>query len=166
MKNALKISGIIVSVLLLVTIVGCPKKAVKHEEPIAPPEQPTTPVIEEPTTPTTATAEVQAKLNTIYFDFDKSDIRIGDAEILKANATALKDNPTANITIEGNCDPVGTSEYNMALGWRRANAAQFYLIKLGIEKARLGTVSYGEERLVSQKEDEYWKDRRCDFVAK
>jgi peptidoglycan-associated lipoprotein len=164
MKNALKISGIIFSLVLLASFIGCPKKVVKHEEPIPPPEQPTTPVIQEPITP--VTLAIQTALNSIYFDFDKSDIRIGDAGILKTNAQVLKDNPTANIIIEGNCDPVGTAEYNMALGWRRANAAQDYLMKLGIEKSRISTVSYGEERLVSQKEDEFWKDRRCDFIAK
>jgi peptidoglycan-associated lipoprotein len=157
MKNALRISGIIISLILLVSIIGCPKKVVK-QEPIPPPPPP---VIEEK-------EEVvpMLKLNTIYFDFDKSDIRTGDAEILKANAMSLKDNPKVNITIEGHCDPMGTSEYNMALGWRRATSAQSYLIKLGIDKARLATMSYGEERLVTENEAEYWKDRRCEFVQK
>jgi len=164
MKNALKISGIIFSLVLLASFIGCPKKVVKHEEPIPPPDQPTNPVIQEPTT--SVTPAIQFKLNSIYFDFDKSDIRIGDADILKTNAQVLKDNPTTNITIEGNCDPVGTAEYNMALGWRRANVAQAYIIKLGVDKARLNTISYGEERLMSQKEDEFWKDRRCDFMVK
>ena len=164
MKNLLKISGIIFSLVLLVSFIGCPKKVVKHEEPIPPPEQPTTPTVQETTAQTNPT--VQAKLNSIYFDFDKSDIRTGDADILKANAQMLKDNPSVFITIEGNCDPVGTAEYNMALGWRRANAAQTYMIKLGIDKARLNIISYGEERLMSQKENEYWQDRRCDFIVK
>jgi peptidoglycan-associated lipoprotein len=156
MKNALRIGSIIFSVILLISIVGCPKKVVK-QEPIAPPPLP--PIEEKELIPT-------LKLNTIYFDFDKSDIRPGDAEILKANAQALKDNPTVNITIEGHCDQIGTAEYNMALGWRRANAAQAYLIKLSIDKARLGTISYGEERPVTDKVDEYWKNRRCEFVTK
>lgn len=159
MKNALKISGIIVSLILLVSIVGCPKKVVK-QEPIQPPPQPLPPTEEKEVIPPTLT------LNTIYFDFDKSDIRMGDAEILKANAQVLKDNLTANITIEGHCDPIGTSEYNMALGLRRATSAQSYLIKLGIDQARLSTVSYGEERLVTENPDEHWKDRRCEFVTK
>ena len=65
--------------------------------------------------------------------------------------------------IEGHCDPIGTTEYNMALGWRRANAAQDYLVKLGISKDRLSTISYGEEKLLTTVENEYWKDRRCEF---
>jgi peptidoglycan-associated lipoprotein len=142
----------------MISIVGCPKKVIK-QEPIAPPPEPLPPIEEKEVIPT-------LKLNTIYFDFDKSDIRTGDAEILKTNANVLKDNSMADITIEGHCDPMGTSEYNMALGWRRATSAQSYLIKLGIDKARLNTISYGEERLVTNTESEYWQNRRCEFVQK
>lgn len=157
MSKALKLSGIILSLILLISMVGCPKKVVRKEEPIPPPR---------PVEPTKEEIKPTLKLNTIYFDFDKSEIRPSDANILKANAQALKDNPTVNITIEGYCCPIGTAEYNMALGWRRATSAQDYLVKLGIAKARLSTISYGEERLVTEREDEYWKNRRCEFVTK
>jgi len=143
--------------MLILTIVGCPKKAVKTQ-PIAPPDKPIV-TEEEEVIPTLS-------LQTIYFDFDKSDIRTGDAEILKANAKSLKDNPAVKITIEGHCDPMGTSEYNMALGWRRATSTQDYLIKLGVDKARLSTISYGEERLMTNNETDYWQNRRCEFVQK
>lgn len=156
MSKTLKISGIILSAILLMSIASCPKKVVRKEEPIPPP----------PVEPAPEEVKPTLMLNTIYFDFDKSEIRPGDANILKANAQALKDNPTVNITIEGHCCPIGTSEYNMALGWRRATSAQDYLIKLGVSKARLNTVSYGEERLVAENEAEYWKNRRCEFVTK
>jgi peptidoglycan-associated lipoprotein len=159
MKNAIKIGSMLLSIMLMLTIVGCPKKVVKTQ-PIAPPDKPIiTEEEEEVETP-------MLTLNTIYFDFDKSDIRTGDAEILKANAKSLKDNAKVNITIEGHCDPMGTSEYNMALGWRRATAAQDYLMKLGIDKARLNTISYGEERLMTNNEADYWQNRRCEFVQK
>lgn len=157
MKNALKLSSMLICIMLLITIVGCPKKAVKTQV-IAPPEKPIE-IEKEEVIPT-------LNLKNIYFDFDKSDIRAGDAEILKANAKLLKDNPSVKITIEGHCDPMGTSEYNMALGWRRATAAQEYLIKLGIEKERMNTISYGEERLVTNVEADYWQNRRCEFVQK
>lgn len=106
------------------------------------------------------------KLASIYFDFDKSEIRPQDAEVLKKNAAVLKENPSLNVVIEGHCDPIGTAEYNLALGWRRATSAQDYLIKLGINKLRLKTISYGEERLVTNDTNEFWKNRRCDFVVK
>ncbi|MCX7785265.1 MAG: OmpA family protein [candidate division WOR-3 bacterium] len=154
MKTALKISCILI---LLFAVVGCPKKVVKKEQPIAPPPEE---VIEKE-----KPEEVKApiKLSTVYFDFDKYDIRPGDAVILKENAQALKDNPKVKITIEGHCCPIGTSEYNMALGFRRANSVKDYLVKLGIAPDRLNTVSYGEERLVTENPDEYWKNRRCEF---
>ncbi len=158
MSKAFKVTTMFLSILLLVSIVGCPKKAVKTE-PIPPPPTPPEEKIEEP-------IKKIIQFQTIYFDFDKSDIRPADAEVLKSNANLLKDNPEVNIIIEGHCCPLGTSEYNMALGWRRATSAQNYLIKLGIDKARLSTVSYGEERLVTNNPDEYWKNRRCEFIQK
>jgi peptidoglycan-associated lipoprotein len=71
------------------------------------------------------------------------------------------------IRIEGNCDPRGTKEYNMALGERRALSAQNYLIRLGISEARLSTVSYGAERILlhGQNELAWAQNRRADFVA-
>ncbi|MEO0091192.1 MAG: OmpA family protein [candidate division WOR-3 bacterium] len=152
MKNALKTTCILI---LLFAVLGCPKKAVKKEQPILPPPE------EEVQKPEEVKAPL--KLSTVYFDFDKYDIRPGDAVILKENAQVLKDNPDVKITIEGHCCPIGTSEYNMALGFRRANAVKDYLVKLGIASDRLNTVSYGEERLVTENPNEYWKNRRCEF---
>lgn len=106
------------------------------------------------------------KLSPIYFDLDKSEIRPADAEILKTNSQILKDNPESEVTIEGYCCPLGTSEYNMALGWRRANETKEYMMKLGIESSRLSTISYGEENPVTENEALYWQNRRCDFVEK
>ncbi len=84
-------------------------------------------------------------LKDIYFNFDKYDIRPGDAEILKENAALLKKNPNVKIQIEGHCDERGTVEYNLALGERRANSAKKYFISLDISPDRISTISYGEE---------------------
>lgn len=157
MTKVLKISSIVVCMILVLSIVGCPKKAVKTT-PIPPPPLPPE-EIKEP-------VKIDLRLGTIYFDYDKSDIRTADAEVLKASGQALKNNPNVNITIEGHCCPLGTAEYNMALGWRRATAAQNYLIKTGIAKERLTIISYGEERLVTEIVNDYWKNRRCEFVQK
>ncbi len=138
---------------------GCPKKVVKKEE--IPPPPPPEEEVEKP--PVEEKEKPALTLETIYFDFDKSDIRPGDAEILKRNADILKEYPGTRVTIEGHCCPIGTSEYNMGLGWRRAEAAKSYLIKLGISADLLKTISYGEERLVTTLESEYWKNRRCEF---
>ncbi len=103
----------------------------------------------------------------VYFDFDSSVIRPDQVSRVQVNADFLKNNKDYDIKIEGNCDPRGTNEYNMALGERRALSAKKYLMNLGIDEARLSTISYGEEKLLLQGQDELsWaQDRRDDFVV-
>jgi peptidoglycan-associated lipoprotein len=102
----------------------------------------------------------------VYFDFDKSNIRKDQVSRIEADAAFMKKNPKLAIRIEGNCDPRGTNEYNMALGERRALSAKKYLVNLGVPAANLSTISYGEERILVQGNDEaaYAQDRRDDFV--
>ncbi len=147
----------LVVLLFSLLFVGCPKKAVKEEVIPPPPEEEVeVPPSEKPV----------LVLETIHFDFDKYDIRPGDAEILKRNAEVLKQYPDVKIIIEGHCCPIGTNEYNLGLGQRRANSAKEYLVKLGISPDRIETISYGEERLVTTNPKEYWKNRRCEFKVK
>ena len=160
MKETAKILTLLISAVFILALFGCAKKqVVKQEEPIPPPEVEEKVEVPEVETPSVA----ELNLANIYFDFDRSEIRPADAAILEGNAVQLKENAAVKIMIEGHCDPIGTTEYNMALGWRRANAAQDYLVKLGISKDRLSTISYGEEKLLTTIENEYWKDRRCEF---
>lgn len=105
-------------------------------------------------------------LKDVFFDYDRYDLR-GDArEVLRANADWLKKNPSAKIEIEGHCDERGTSEYNLALGAKRAQSAKDYLATLGIAGDRLSTISYGEEIPVcKQLTDDCWRqNRRARFV--
>lgn len=106
-------------------------------------------------------------LKMIHFDFDKYDIRPGDAEILKDNAAVLKKFSTVKIQIEGHCDERGTVEYNLALGERRASSAKKYLISLGVPEGRISTISYGEERPfdTGHNEEAWAKNRRGHFVV-
>ena len=105
-------------------------------------------------------------LKDIRFDYDKYDIRSGDAEVLKENAAVLKKYPTVKIQVEGHCDERGTNEYNLALGERRANSTKKYLTSLGISLDRMSTISYGEERpLDSSSQEEAWaKNRRVHTI--
>ena len=105
-------------------------------------------------------------LKNIHFDFDKYDIRPGDAEILKENAALLKKFTNVKIQIEGHCDERGTNEYNLALGERRANSTKKYLIFLGISQDRVPTISYGEERPLDpgHNEEAWAKNRRSHFI--
>ena len=106
-------------------------------------------------------------LKDIHFDFDKYDIRPGDAAILKENAALLKKYTNVKIQIEGHCDERGTVEYNLALGERRANNARNYLVSIGIAPARISTISYGKEKpLDPRHNEEAWtKNRRAHTVV-
>ena len=86
------------------------------------------------------------ELKDIFFDFDKYDIRPGDAKTLDGNAGWLKSNPNHLVLIEGHCDERGTNEYNLALGERRAKSTMNYLVSQGVQASRITIISYGEER--------------------
>lgn len=107
-------------------------------------------------------------LKDIFFDFDRADLRADARETLKADADWLKAHPSARVEIEGHCDERGTTEYNLALGAKRAQAALEYLATLGVGSSRLSTVSYGSEAQVCQQHsDDCWeKNRRDRFVTK
>ncbi len=103
---------------------------------------------------------------SIYFDFDKSFIKLEYRPVLHEKAAFLKDYPETNVRIEGNCDERGTNEYNLALGERRANSAKNFLVSLGIAADRIVIISYGEERPrgLGHNEDSWSQNRRDDFV--
>ncbi|MDR0779940.1 MAG: OmpA family protein [Pseudomonadales bacterium] len=86
----------------------------------------------------------------VFFDFDKSVIKPDAIATLDKQAEWLNRYPNVTVRIEGNTDEIGTREYNLALGERRANAVRAYLMSKGIAQARFYTVSYGEERPIEQ----------------
>ena len=110
-------------------------------------------------------AQTEGALNPIYFDFDNYNLKPEAETALNKTAAWLTKNPSVKIKIEGNCDERGTMEYNMALGERRANSAEQYLIKLGVAAERLLTISYGKEKPICTEHNEscWWKNRRDDF---
>jgi len=109
-----------------------------------------------------------AELRDIHFDFDKYDIRAGDARVLDSNATWLKSNPNHLLLIEGHCDERGTNEYNLALGERRAKSTMNYLVAQGVQASRITIISYGKERPVCTERNEscWMKNRRSHFLTK
>jgi peptidoglycan-associated lipoprotein len=112
-----------------------------------------------------AAAKAAFENEKIYFDFDKSDLKAEAQAILKKKADWLREHPAYSLRIEGNCDERGTNEYNLALGDRRANAAKKFLVALGIDEARIITISYGEERPAdpAHNEEAWAKNRRDEF---
>lgn len=120
-------------------------------------------------TDSNVTVSVPDVLPPVYFDFNSAVVR-SDATIqLIATAAALNKFREASVVIEGHCDERGTNEYNQALGQRRATAVKNYLSILGVDPARMRTISYGEERPacvldVNQPEWCHQENRRVEFV--
>jgi peptidoglycan-associated lipoprotein len=110
----------------------------------------------------------EGPLRDVNFDFDRRDLRPDAREIIKGHAAWLKANPQVRVEIEGHCDERGTSEYNLALGAKRAESVKRYLIDLGIAPDRLSTISYGEEiPMCKEQNDACWgKNRRAHFVVR
>jgi peptidoglycan-associated lipoprotein len=99
-------------------------------------------------TVTVAAREVIA-FEDVHFAFDRFNLSPEAVKILDDAVAKLQANPDINVTIEGHTDSIGTSEYNLALGERRANSVRDYLTKRGIAAGRMRTVSYGEERPIA-----------------
>ena len=108
-----------------------------------------------------------AGADTIYFDTDRYNIDAPDVAALQTQAQWLAKYPQKRATVEGHADERGTRDYNLALGERRANAAKNYLVSLGVDAARISTVSYGKERPVALGSDEasWSKNRRAVTVT-
>ena len=99
--------------------------------------------------------------DTIYFDTDRFNIDSADAAALGKQAAWLGQYQSKRVTIEGHADERGTREYNLALGERRANAAKNHMTSLGIDPARISTVSYGKEKPIALGSDEgAWAQNR------
>ena len=173
--------------VLALFLVGCPKRPATTAASAPPPTgspspssaaPSTTPGAMAPATAAPATAapntppapsefSENANLKDVFFDFDKYDIRPGDAKILDANATWLKSNDNL-VLIEGHCDERGTNEYNLALGERRAKSTMNYLVAQGVQASRITIISYGKERptCTEHSEDCWAKNRRAHFLVK
>ena len=160
---------------------ACKKKPPQTTEAAKPAEAPTTPgatQVSPPPRPTPSAVESSpldqslealnraGYLKDAFFEYDKADLREDARAALTADAEWLKKYPTTQVLIEGHCDERGTSEYNMVLGDKRANAAKEYLASLGIDQARIKTVSYGKERpFCTESSESCWQqNRRAHFV--
>jgi peptidoglycan-associated lipoprotein len=139
----------------------------------------TPPVTSQPLTPPNTTTLVPATvkgygydqwqkgpLGDIFFEYDSATLDESAQMQLQQNAALLQQFIIESVQIEGHCDIRGTSEYNLALGERRATTAKEYLMRLGVPASRLETVSFGEERPFDNgnSEDAWAKNRRVHFV--
>jgi peptidoglycan-associated lipoprotein len=107
------------------------------------------------------------KLLDAYFDYDKAELRADAQTALNSNSSELRallqEFPNTKFVVEGNCDERGSPEYNLALGERRAKAAEEFLTQIGVPAERLTIISYGQERPVCSDHDEncWQKNRRA-----
>ncbi len=104
------------------------------------------------------------QIKSIYFDYDRFDVRPDQRSALDGNADFLNAHRDVQVVVEGNCDERGSAKYNLGLGDKRANALKEYLVSKGIAASRLQTISYGKEKPVCKdaNEDCWQKNRRGD----
>ena len=154
------ISGLSTAFLASTLLLAC------ASDPPPPPPPDTGSEFEEAPMPEPEPVREVLELQTVYFDYDRSDIRADARPMLRANAESIGAS-SGGIVIEGHCDERGSEEYNLALGERRANAVKQYLVDLGVPASKLRTVSFGEDRPAVQGHDESaWRyNRRADFRA-
>jgi len=102
----------------------------------------------------------------VYFDYDKSDVRGDQQASLQADVQFLSQHPNVNFTIEGHCDERGSTEYNIALGDKRATAVKNALVAAGVNASRIKTISYGKEKpFCTESNEACWQqNRRGHFV--
>lgn len=102
----------------------------------------------------------------VFFDYDRSEIRPDAAAILREKVEILRNSPQVQVRIEGHADERGSTEYNLALGNRRAEAVRQFLVGFGLSEARFEIVSFGEEQpLVNASNESAWaRNRRAEFV--
>ena len=151
----------LVFVALTSTAANCRKKT---PEP-APVPTPAPVVTVPPSTSTAAVDSAATTLKRLYFGYDSTGVTGDSASALEHDVAILQKNPETRIEIQGHADERGTTEYNLALGQRRAEAVKDRMVRMGITGSRLATISYGEERpLVSAQNESAWsQNRRAEF---
>src|SRR5438477_5036427 len=134
---------------------SAPAEIVAAEPPPPPAPKPVAPP------PPSETAPV-----SVYFDYDASELSDSTRAALQSFFDQAQKRPDRSVRIEGNCDERGTTEYNLALGQRRADAARKYLENLGLDSKRISTISNGKERprVTGHDEASWQQNRRDDLV--
>jgi len=157
----------LVALLIAMSCGGPKKKAIEPEAIDTTTEvSPDVPEDTETTTiPETPESLKESQFRTVYFDFDKFNLRPDAKAALDFNFDLLKKHTDVIVKIEGHCDERGTVEYNLSLGEKRARSAMDYLVGLGINANRVTVISYGKERPIDPRHNEeaWGKNRRDEF---
>ena len=164
----------------IATIYGCASSDVKPEgkagveerSPGTSPAQPGGPIVVEPVKPSEVAGNplkdpknILSK-RSIYYDYDKDDIKEEYRPMVQAHARYLAQNRGAKMLVQGNCDERGSREYNIALGQRRADGVKRMLVLLGAGESQIEATSLGEEkpRCTAKTEECYGQNRRSDML--
>jgi peptidoglycan-associated lipoprotein len=155
---------VLIAALALGTLgAGCKKKT--QPEPQVDPQ----PIVQERPEPEPVKSEpvqrIERNFGRVHFAFDSTELVDDSAEALTENAEILQEFPAIRVEVQGHADERGTTDYNLALGQRRANTIKERLERLGVPAGRISIVSFGEERpLVSGSGERVWsKNRRAEF---
>ena len=153
----------LVASLCLAGALGC--QSTKANAPMETPR--TAPEVTRNDAPAPPLSQAAPRLETVYFDFDRSTLRPEALRLLDDAVTRLQANPTRNIVIEGHTCNIGTAEYNLALGERRAASVRDYLLSRGVAANRMQIRSYGEEqpRYDNSREETRRLNRRAALVV-
>ncbi len=148
----------------LVALTACSKKTPPPvaSEPTPPPVVASEP---EPEPEPTPAEQVRQNFERVFFALDSAELVEDAMDALEDNAELLMEHPRTKVRIQGHADERGTTEYNLALGQKRAEAIRSALVNLGVSSDQLSTVSYGEERPLSDEDGvlAWAKDRRAEF---
>ena len=156
--------------LSLLAAAGCAheEKAPTPPRPVtqAPPPPARKPVAQAPAAEPPEAPKQKEDL-AVFFDFDSSLLKDDGRRVLQGVADSVR-KQNASLAIEGNCDELGTTEYNLALGEERARAAKTYLVHLGVPANKIATVSYGSQRpkYSGHDDDARAKNRRDDLIVR
>lgn len=153
---------ITLSALALTLSIGC-KKRVDTEPAVSGSIAP--PVVQKAAELPTQISEMKANFSRVLFDLDSSELTGEGKEAMKANAAIMAQHTDIKVEIQGHADERGTTEYNLALGQRRAESVKRFLTAQGVAASRLSTLSYGEERPLAQGSSEtaWSQNRRAEF---
>lgn len=171
--------GLIGTILLAVMLTACSSKPMKDAATVddkSVSSAPAATVDDGAATSGTATSSMDVNplkdpnnilsQRSIYFDFDKDDVKAEFRPLIEAHAKYLNQNSGASITLEGHADEIGTREYNLALGQRRSVSVKKVMNLLGVQDSQIETVSYGEEKATGTDSTSRAKDRRVDIIYK
>lgn len=154
----------VVAVAALAFAVACKKKPEVAQATLPPPPPPPAPVVEAP--PPAPVQQIVENFSRVNFDYDSANLTAAGKAALDANARLLQANPGIKVEVQGHADDRGTTEYNLALGQKRAEAVRSRLKLLGVADSQMETVSFGEEkpRATGNDESAWAENRRVDIV--